>query len=201
LGRDGRVYNSLLQFLCECKGKELLKTIHICRSYSKNYRKRGIAQRDGRTPLLYRRWTSVVTCKNLVTMATGVVLEWYHYIVRPLKPPLWYRNLALVSYTRRVIAKFYVQIANFSLPWQQRSVEANLNDTMKLADLEKPIVYKNPGHRHRLYTGWVIANFVFEYPNLLWSHFTDSRSPLVQVLLLTSLVNVASECHCYTLLF
>jgi len=33
-------------------------------------------------------------------------------------------------------SQFYVQIVNFSLPRQQGSVCANLNDTMKLADLK-----------------------------------------------------------------
>jgi len=39
-------------------------------------------------------------------------------------------------------SQFYGQIVNFSLPWRlpwrQRSVGANLNDTVKLADLENP---------------------------------------------------------------
>jgi len=35
-------------------------------------------------------------------------------------------------------SQFYVQLVNFSLPWQQGSAGANLNDTMKLADLENP---------------------------------------------------------------
>jgi len=38
--------------------------------------------------------------------------------------------------------KFYVQIAKFSLPWQQGRSGANLNDIMKLAVLENPVWYE-----------------------------------------------------------
>jgi len=35
-----------------------------------------------------------------------VQFEWYHYIVRLLKSPFWYKNLAPISYTSRVIDNF-----------------------------------------------------------------------------------------------
>jgi len=42
-----------------------------------------------------------------------VVFEWYRYIARSLKPRLWYKNLALISYTSRVIANFMCKHPNF----------------------------------------------------------------------------------------
>jgi len=69
----------------------------------------------------------------------------YHYIARPLKPTLWYKNLTPISYTSPVIAHF-VQIANFSLPWQQSRSGANLmNDTVKFVDLENPQLVQESG--------------------------------------------------------
>ena len=71
--------------------------------------KRGKAQRDGRSPLFYRHQTFVATCKNFVTMATGVgwgpvwIISLY---CRTLKPPLWNKNWALNSYTSWFIANF-----------------------------------------------------------------------------------------------
>jgi len=44
-------------------------------------------------------------------MATGVGwvhFEGYHYTDRPLKPPLWYKNMVLISYTSCTIVNFIV---------------------------------------------------------------------------------------------
>jgi len=44
----------------------------------------------------------------------------------------------ILSKSKPSYSQFYVQIINFLLPWQKEWVGANLNDTMKLADLENP---------------------------------------------------------------
>ena len=74
---------------------------------------------------------------------------------------------------------------------------------MKPADLEDPIVwYKNLVHIS--YTGRVIANFVFKYPNLCYGHIL-----LTAVLRTVSLVpslnrfgrlHIANEHQCHTVL-
>jgi len=38
------------------------------------------------------------------------------------------------------MANFLKKIPNFSLPWQQRSSEHSLTDTIKLADPKNPLV-------------------------------------------------------------
>jgi len=60
---------------------------------------RGKAQRDGRPPVFYRRRTFVATCEYFVTSRLGSSLS-------DTKPSLWYKNLALISYTSRIIANF-----------------------------------------------------------------------------------------------
>ena len=86
--------------------------------------KRGKAQRDGRSPLFYRRRTFVVTCKNLDTIATGIGYR----VVLPLhcpspKIPSFEQDSGTYLLYKPSCSQFYVQIANFSLPWQQRSVQ------------------------------------------------------------------------------
>ena len=77
-------------------------------------RKRGKAQRD---VVALRCFTPRFTDTELLWRHAKISLPWQqrsvgvqfvgcHYIARPLKPPLWHKNLALVSYTSRVIANF-----------------------------------------------------------------------------------------------
>ena len=136
-----------------------------------DYRKRGRAQRDGCPPLFYRRRTFVAACENFVTMATEidrlayrVPFARYHYIAGSLKPPLWYKNLALISCTSRVITNFMSKWSTCRYRGNRGRSGANLNDTMKLANLEN--LQFGTGIwdiSHISYTGRVEANFLFKY--------------------------------------
>ena len=74
-----------------------------------------------------------------VTMATGV--GWGPVSMIPLhcptpKTPTFVQESGTSLLYKPTYTQLYVQIVNFSLPWQQGSVGANLNDTMKVADLK-----------------------------------------------------------------
>jgi len=78
---------------------------------------------------------------------------------------------------------------------------ANLNNNMKLADLENPFGCKNLGHIS--YTGRVIANFVCKkHPNLCYGHILlTAVLPYCKSRPLTSLMYIANEHQRYMLLF
>ena len=136
------------------------------------------------------RRTVVATCETLVIMATRigfrVVLNDTVTLSDPQNPHFRTRiwHLALISYTSQVIANFMSKyVVNFCYHGNRGRSGANLNDTMKLADLENPPVWYN-----RI---WYISpirsrpscsQFCVQTPKfVLWSHFTDSRSSLLQV--------------------
>ena len=50
------------------------------------------------------------------------------------------KNYDSILYTIEVMANFLAKFSNFSLVWQQGSSEQSLTDTIKLADLENPLV-------------------------------------------------------------
>jgi len=103
-------------------------------------------------------------------------------------------NLEIISHTSRVIAKFMSTWPIFRYHGKSGWSEANLNGTMKLADLD------NPHFGTRIWDICCIqAIVVFKHPNL--SHFTDSRSPLLGPAPNEFGIRIASEHQCYTLLF
>ena len=62
----------------------------------------------------------------------------FDYIARPLKLPLWYNNLALISYTGRAIANFISKQSTFYYHGNWGPSKTSCYDTIKLADPENP---------------------------------------------------------------
>jgi len=54
-------------------------------------------------------WKFLLPCQQ---GSVGVQFEWYHCISWALKPQLWYKNMALISYTCGVIANFVLKYPN-----------------------------------------------------------------------------------------
>jgi len=133
---------------------------------NKNWtRKRGNAQRDGRPLLFYRR-------RTFVTIASGV--GWGPVSVMPShcptpKTPTLVRESGTYLLYKPSYSQFYVQIVEFSLPWQQGSVRSQFEwhrETGQPRNL--PVCHKNLQGRI-CYTDRVIANFVFKLLRLsLW---------------------------------
>jgi len=108
-------------------------------------------------------------------MATGV--GWGPVWITPLhcptpKPPLWFKDLALISYTSRVIANFVFKYPNFCYHDNRGLWKTSCNDTVKSAGPENSLWYQNV--RIVSYENRVIANTTVRG---LKEDFTDSRSP------------------------
>ena len=121
----------------------------------------------------------------------GVQFEWYCYIARPLKPALCYKNLTDLLY-KLSYSQSCVQIVNFLLPCQQGSIRGQFEWHPETVDLENPVWYKNLGCIS--YTGRVIANFVFKYPNFCWKKTSVKADlPFCKSRPLTRFVSLATE--------
>jgi len=144
-----------------------------------NTRQRGSAQRNGRPLLSYRRRTFAARCMgkfgyhgNMGRLRsslndTVILLDQNpHFGTR-----IWHLLLHKPSYSQ-----FCVHIASFSLSWQQVSVRGQLfernHETGRPRKL--PLWYKNPLYRPSY------RQFCVQTSKLvLWSHFADSRTPLL----------------------
>jgi len=116
----------------------------------------------------------------------AVEFVWHYSIAQPRKPPVIHKDLADISYIRRVIADF----VEISLPWQQGLVAVEFVWHHSIAQPRKPpVVHKDLADIS--YISRVMADFV---PNFVAMATGVGRSRIC----LASFNSPTSKPPCYT---